>query len=117
MLGRERAKSHSTPFDPVPSPRCIAIDWSGSRTAERRHIWCAEAVDGRVVALAAGRTRAEWTTYLAERARCDARIVVGLDFAFSFPLWFVRRDGAADVFAFGRWYWYWPSRESAPRFV
>lgn len=84
----------------TPPPRCLALDWSGARTGEKRRIWCAEAIDGRVVALAAGRTRAEWTAYLVERARSDARLVAGLDFAFSFPAWFVRDCGARDAFAF-----------------
>ena len=81
-------------------PRCFAIDWSGRRKGEKRHIWCAEAVDGRVTALASGKTRREWTLHLVERARDDARLVAGFDFAFSFPAWFVRERGARDAFEF-----------------
>lgn len=83
-----------------PEPRCFAIDWSGARTGEKRRIWCAEAVDGRVEALANGRTRRELTQHLSLRARDDAHLVAGFDFAFSFPAWFVRECGARDAFAF-----------------
>ena len=36
----------------------LAVDWSGRRSGEQRHLWMAEAIDGALVGLEAGRTRA-----------------------------------------------------------
>lgn len=88
--------------------RVIAIDWSGRRdtAGQRRHIWaavwttaerlCAKQADqvrGKgsdgLVHLEAGRTRSEVAEWLIELARETPRMVVGFDFCFSFPEWFV----------------------------
>lgn len=76
--------------------RAIAVDWSGAAdpAAQRRAIWTAEAVDGSLRSLTAGRTRAQTVADVLRRV--DADTVVGLDFGFSFPAWWVRRCGAAD---------------------
>jgi predicted nuclease with RNAse H fold len=69
--------------------RVLAIDWSGAAgTASRQHIWLAESVEpGLVSRLESGRDRAQLTEYLLSLAPRDT--VVGLDFAFSFPDWFL----------------------------
>ncbi|MGA0122870.1 MAG: hypothetical protein ACO3KD_07690, partial [Gaiellales bacterium] len=63
------------------------------RTGARARIWIAEAVDGRLVALEGGRDRAEAIAWLVERRRAVPRAVVGVDFAFSYPAWFLDAHG------------------------
>jgi hypothetical protein len=81
-------------------PRIVAVDWSGDRRHAARRIWLAESVCGELVRLENGRDRDAVTGLLVEEARRDNRLIVGLDFAFSFPLWFcenLRARTAADV--------------------
>jgi hypothetical protein len=88
----------------------VAIDWSGDRSAagQRRKIWAGVwtaaatgKVDGGRVSLEGGRTRDEVCEWLTALARETPRMVVGLDFCFSFPAWFVRDElGCADGPAF-----------------
>jgi hypothetical protein len=73
---------------------CIAVDWSGSLSQARSRIWLAESRDGRVVRVECGRDRAQVVRHLIECARREPRLVIGLDFAFSFPRWFVEHLGA-----------------------
>jgi hypothetical protein len=81
--------------------RVVAVDWSGDRSeaAQRRKIWAAVwtassvgRVDGGRVTLEGGRTRTEVGEWLIGLARETPRMVVGLDFCFSFPAWFVRDE-------------------------
>ena len=94
--------------------RVVAIDWSGRVDAagQRRHIYSAvwTSADqtsrggnstGKVrlrssphgsVQLENGRTRAEVAAWLIELAAETPRMVVGFDFCFSFPEWFVRGE-------------------------
>lgn len=94
--------------------RIIAIDWSGDRSAagQRRKIWAGiwtaasvhpaksashkTSAPGRVT-LEAGRTRDEVAEWLIALARQTPRMVVGFDFCFSFPAWFVRECGATTA--------------------
>ncbi len=73
----------------------LAIDWSGAIAGVRRKMWIAEVVAGRLVRVECGRDRAEIVDHLVERAARDRDLVVGLDFAFSFPRWFVEAQGCA----------------------
>jgi len=57
-------------------------------------------VDGGLVRLEAGRTRDEVAEWLIAMARETPRMVVGFDFCFSFPGWFVQEMGCADAPAF-----------------
>ena len=77
--------------------RAIAVDWSGARTGERRAIWLAEAVGGRLVRLEGSRTREEVVAHLLDEAARDPDLVAGLDFAFSLPDWFLRERGLEEV--------------------
>ncbi|MFW6200870.1 MAG: hypothetical protein ACOC8K_09865, partial [Gemmatimonadota bacterium] len=77
-------------------PRVIAVDWSGAKQWARRKIWLAEVVDGRLTRLEAGRGRSEVVQHLIEEAERDPRMVVGLDFAFSFPEWFLDEEGVDE---------------------
>jgi hypothetical protein len=78
--------------------RAVAVDWSGAAApaAQRRAIWVAEAVDGVLVALGAGRTRDETIDHLLDRLGAEPETVVGLDFSFSFSAWWGRAVGAPD---------------------
>ena len=76
----------------------VAVDWSGARTGSATHIWLAHVVDGELVALRNGRTRGEVVDDLAAlRAGTPGGLVVGLDFSFSFPAWFLRAQSCATV--------------------
>jgi hypothetical protein len=88
--------------------RIVAIDWSGDASAagQRRKIWAGVwsggggKVFGGNVTLEAGRTRAELVDALIAMARETPRMVVGVDFCFSYPAWFVREHGAATAVEF-----------------
>ncbi len=70
----------------------IAIDWSGDARNARQHIWLAEAVQtGQLVRLEAGRDRRQIADHLASLPSPD--LVIGFDFAFSFPSWFIAQLG------------------------
>ncbi len=77
--------------------RVIAVDWSGARTGAKSKMWLAEVCSGRLARLEAGRDREELIAYLIEVARTDPDLVVGLDFAFSFPHWFAEGEGATSI--------------------
>ena len=73
--------------------RVIAIDWSGAIRGAKKKIWLAEVVDGRLVRLESGRDRDAVAAHLIAHAAAHPRTVIGLDFAFSLPAWFVRERG------------------------
>jgi hypothetical protein len=81
--------------------RVVGIDWSGRVDAagQRRHIWAgvwSRNDAGKVsVKLEAGRTRMEIAEWLIGMAEETPRMVVGFDFCFSFPAWFVRDEHGA----------------------
>ncbi len=113
-----------------PVQRVVGVDWSGRVDAagQRRHIWAgvwtAGAGKGPTVKLQAGRTRTEVADWLIELAQETPRMVVGFDFCFSFPAWFVRGEhGAASAPEFWRhavhqgWVERWLARDCPdPRF-
>lgn len=68
----------------------VAVDWSGRRTGVKRHLWLAEVRAGALVRLECGRDRAELVEHLVDLAAAEPALVVGLDFAFSLPVWFLR---------------------------
>ncbi len=71
--------------------RVVGIDWSGRVDAagQRRHIWAGVWTEGERVRLESGRTRAEIAEWLIGLAKETPRMVVGFDFCFGFPAWFV----------------------------
>ena len=76
--------------------RVVAVDWSGRNgPAQRRAIWVAEVAGGELVRLENGRTREEVVDWLIATATPD--LVVGLDFAFSLPAWYLRERGLTAV--------------------
>ena len=75
--------------------RVIAVDWSGDARNARRRIWLAEASHpGTLNRLEAGRDRAEIADYLLALSSGD--LVIGFDFAYSFPTWFIDSLGVAS---------------------
>jgi hypothetical protein len=80
----------------VKEPRIIAIDWSGrSGRDQRRTLWLAEAIDGQMVRLENGRTRDQIVDDLVVEKQRDPHLIVGFDFAFSLPAWYLRERGFA----------------------
>jgi hypothetical protein len=78
----------------VAEPRVIAIDWSGRKGPnQRRAIWLGEVVGGELVRLESGRTRTEIVELLIVEAERGPNVVVGFDFAFSLPAWFLHDRG------------------------
>jgi hypothetical protein len=63
-------------------------------------IWLAEVRGGRLVRLEGGRDREELVRHLVREAETEPDLVVGLDFAFSFPGWFVESQGATSAVEF-----------------
>ena len=69
----------------------MAVDWSGRNSAEQRQaIWLAEVVAGELVRLEGGRTRTELIELLIAEADRDPNLIVGFDFAFSLPAWYLQ---------------------------
>src|SRR5271154_2299696 len=84
--------------------RGVGVDWSGDQgPGQRRKIWAGvwTAATGKV-ALESGRTRVELMEWLVELARETPRMVVGFDFSFSYPAWFLRELGIGSAPEFWR---------------
>ncbi len=79
------------------SARFIAIDWSGAKSGERRKMWYAEVQAGRLTRLENGRSRDEVVQHLIDKASRSPHLIAGLDFAFSFPRWFVEDADASSA--------------------
>ena len=77
--------------------RVIAIDWSGARQNAGKGIWLAEARDGRLARLENGRDREAIADHLIAEARRAPALIVGFDFAFSLPAWFLDERGLAGA--------------------
>jgi hypothetical protein len=77
------------------STRIIAVDWSGRGGRDQaRHIWLCEIIDGEVRRLECGRTRTELVDHVTALADDEGSLVVGLDFVFSTPAWYLRERNA-----------------------
>ncbi|GAC1479313.1 MAG: hypothetical protein NVS1B12_16460 [Acidimicrobiales bacterium] len=74
--------------------RALGVDWSGARdpSVQRRTIWVAEAEDGHLLGLSAGRTREEVADVVIGVA--GSAEMVGLDFSFGFPAWWAEAHHA-----------------------
>lgn len=77
--------------------RVIAIDWSGARTGAARKIWLAEANHSGLVRLENGRNREQIADFLLAEANRDPNMVIGFDFAFSLPAWFLEERDLASA--------------------
>ncbi len=86
--------------------RCLAVDWSGAREPrdQRKKIWLGEArasdphaAGAALVRLEGGRDRDAIVEHLIAEAARDPHFVVGLDFAFATPEWFMDERGLPDA--------------------
>jgi len=77
--------------------RTVAIDWSGRASNAEKSIWIAEVADDQLVFLENGRGRVEVANVLIEWAAASPNLLIGLDFAFSFPAWFLTERGMSTV--------------------
>ncbi len=77
--------------------RTMAVDWSGRASGARKSIWVAEVAEAGLIFLENGRTRTEVAELVIKRASTNRRFVVGFDFAFSFPAWFLEGHGFESV--------------------
>jgi hypothetical protein len=89
--------------------RVVGVDWSGDQgPGQRRKIWAgvwmASGSSSKVgkVTLENGRTRVELMEWLVELAKETPRMVVGFDFTFSYPAWFLRELGIGSAPEFWR---------------
>ena len=90
--------------------RVVAVDWSGDKgPGQRKKIWAGVwtrhpqgKVGGGKIILEDGRSREELAAWLIAMAAKTPRMVVGIDCCFSYPAWFLRERGCADVFDFWR---------------
>jgi hypothetical protein len=84
--------------------RVVAVDWSGRASGVKQHLWLAEAAVGddgpELVRLECGRTREQLVDHLVDLLVVDlldlGPLVVGLDFSFSLPEWWLREQGFGD---------------------
>lgn len=75
------------------STQVIAVDWSGKAKGASEHVWLAAVRDGQIAHLSNGRSRDETVRQVIDLCEAMPRTVVGFDFAFSFPEWFLDERG------------------------
>lgn len=73
----------------------IAIDWSGKKSGAAEHIWLAVVRDAELIRLENGRSGSEVIDEVIALGRRNPRTVIGLDFAFSLPTWYLDERGWA----------------------
>lgn len=76
---------------------CVAVDWSGAVTGAASRIWIASATAGVLTSLVAPGSRAAVRDALLARREDPAPCLVGLDFAFGMPAWFVASRGWREI--------------------
>ena len=81
----------------VPAPgaglRFVAVDWSGSRSQGGSQIWLAAVEDGELVTLVGRMTREGVIETLLGWKAAGMSLLVGLDFGFSVPAWYLADFG------------------------
>jgi len=89
--------------------RVVGVDWSGDKgPGQRRKIWAgvwtASGSSGKAgrVTLEGGRSREELIAWLIEMSKETPGMVVGFDFTFSYPAWFLRELGIGSAPEFWR---------------
>lgn len=75
----------------------VAVDWSGNATAVAQHTAVAVVRGGQLSSVETGRTGAALADHLRDLARDDVQTIIGLDFAFSVPAWFLADRGYRTV--------------------
>jgi hypothetical protein len=89
--------------------RVVGVDWSGDKgPGQRRKIWAGvwtapvRKASAPQVQLETGKTRAELIAWLIELAQETPHMVVGFDFSFSYPAWFLAEHNIASAPDFWR---------------
>jgi hypothetical protein len=82
--------------------RFIAVDWSGAfaPSAQKNSIWIADWHAGKLHCLDSGISREKTIAYIETAAKETSSLVVGLDFAFSYPAWFLEVHRCPTAHAF-----------------
>jgi hypothetical protein len=76
----------------------IAVDWSGAKRNAAKKIWLAAFRGGCTLEKPSnGRDRSGIFEYLVSAGLKHPHTVVGIDFAFSFPTWFMKDQGCATA--------------------
>jgi hypothetical protein len=71
----------------------VAVDWSGAKDPRRR-LWLARASDSQLLELRSGVSRERVVRALIElRESSTEHLVIGIDFSFSLPAWFLEDKG------------------------
>jgi hypothetical protein len=81
--------------------RVIAIDWSGAKRPKKK-IWRAEFFGETPITPECGLDRDEIVDYLIDTKDVSTTTFVGIDFAFSYPEWFVHKHGCSSAPEFWR---------------
>jgi hypothetical protein len=79
------------------TPHVLAVDWSGAAHGVRHKLWLAEVRGTTMTRLECGRDREELIEHLIAMKRSNPHFVVGLDFAFSLPQWFLEINGLTSA--------------------
>lgn len=94
-------------YDPPPSKLggftmvTLAIDWSGAKKLTRK-LALAEVINGQLQPVMTLRSREEAASEIIRRCQETSDTIVGLDFAFSMPEWFLTDRGLSTPFEFWR---------------
>ena len=80
--------------------RVIAVDWSGAIQGSTKKIWLAKVDRTGLSELENGRSRKALCARIIAELAHGPDVVVGLDFAFSFPSWFVEEKNCSSAFEF-----------------
>ncbi|MFY9614729.1 MAG: hypothetical protein WAT58_04955 [Candidatus Dormiibacterota bacterium] len=75
----------------------VGVDWSGNAKQARKYTWTGVVRDGELADLSSGRDREELAAHLANLAAADEHTVIGIDFAFSMPSWFLAERGLSSA--------------------
>src|SRR5829696_7160530 len=79
------------------TPHVIAVDWSGAAQGVRDKLWLAEVRGTTLTRLECGRDREELIEHLIALKESEPHFVVGLNFAFSLPQWFLEINGLTSA--------------------
>lgn len=79
------------------TPHVVAVDWSGDAHGVRQKVWLAEVRGSTMTRLECGRDRDELTDHLIALKRANPHFVVGFDFPFSLPQWFLEINGLTSA--------------------
>lgn len=81
----------------MPFMQFIAVDWSGNAGSARKFTAVAVVKGGELTSVETGRTGVPLANHLRDLAKADPETVIGLDFAFSLPAWFLQERGYATA--------------------